>query len=136
MRTSLRLLVATSLLACPACYGTFYTRTEAWRIDDRAGVVGWPLFEAVHADFEAMKWGGHQMQWSIAAFLGLPIDLAADVVLLPFDVLAGLFGCVKNPVATPQVMDELTSRQLALREQQEREAAEISRRLGGRRGPD
>lgn len=133
MRTTLRLLLAPLLLTCPACYGTFYTRTDAWQIDERAEAFGWPLLSAVHADLEAMTCGAHEVQWVVAAFLGLPIDLAADVLLLPFDVVAGLSGSVKNPVATDAVVDALARRRAAQREQQEREAAEISRWLNDRR---
>lgn len=133
MRHPLRILLAAPLLACTSCYGTFYTRTSEWQIDDRAEAFGWPLFEAVHADVDALGMGGHQVHLSVAALFGLPIDFAVDLVLLPLDVVAGLSGSIKNRVGTPEVLDELTLRRVEQLEAQKQAAKDLSRELSGRR---
>lgn len=103
MPKHLRLLLPLLVLAATgACYGTVYTRMPDWRSKSTAQSFGWPLFEAVHADFDmiAQGGGGHQVQWWVSALIGWPVDLVLDVVFLPFDVIGGLSGDEKNRVET------------------------------------
>lgn len=99
LRVLLLLLVVP---ATSACYGTVYTRMPDARSDSATQPFGWPLFEALHADFDMIVQGGggHQVQWWASALIGWPVDLVLDVVLLPFDVIGGLSGGEKRRVVS------------------------------------
>lgn len=89
------------------CYGTGFTRWHAAPPED-ATWLGWPVFEAVHADIWLLTDGGESCKTVILrpfAVLMIPVDLAIDLILLPADVIAGVAGCSKNRVPATDFID-------------------------------
>src|SRR5678815_2197134 len=88
-----------------ASCGTLSTRLPAFAEDSETHLVGWPLFEAVHEDWWWVSGNSTdckaEAMWPILVpfyLVSLPFDIAGDLVLLPLDVVAGLFGWSRERV--------------------------------------
>ena len=103
MRRGIALVLGAALLVTPSC-GTLFTRVIGPVKGDAPPVGWWPGMavagDAVGiAEITKVSWGGDDDEHALIALLGLlclPVDLAIDTVLLPFDLLGGLAGWEKG----------------------------------------
>ncbi len=107
------LLAAVLMTGLSSCIGTVRSR---WEVADSSGrdFFGWPLFAAVGADVDIILTGGTDKGTTslerAAAYPSLPVDLVLDTVLLPFDVIAGLWGFDKRTKPGPSPTEPLPYR--------------------------
>ncbi|MCA8967224.1 MAG: hypothetical protein KDC48_20255 [Planctomycetes bacterium] len=107
------LLLAASFVCLTSCIGTVRSR---WEVADSSGrdFFGWPLLQAVGEDVDIILTGGTTKRATslerAIAYPSLPVDLVLDVVLLPFDVIAGLSGFDKRARPTESPTEPLPYR--------------------------
>ena len=100
------MLAASVCLVGPGCVGTYDSR---WRSGGADAFLGGYQLQAVVVDltylagaFQSMEgshWSGSEL-FTFSLF-SLPLDAALDLVLLPVDLVAWLFGHQKRPISPP-----------------------------------
>lgn len=88
------------LFALSACVGTGRSRLEASQRTGR-DFFGWPLYDSVAEDVDVIVTGGSRPKATSLerafAYPSLLVDLVLDTVLLPLDVIGGIYGMDKRP---------------------------------------
>ena len=95
-------LLPVILLASASSCGTFATRSTGPQTPESGYFFGFPLFASIPHDVDLFIEGGGSCKSlglePIGGVLSLPIDLALEIALLPFDLISGAFGRSRHPM--------------------------------------
>lgn len=94
-------LLLVMLLASVSSCGTFATRSTGPQTPESGYFFGFPLFASIPHDLDLVIEGGHSCKSlgleRVGGVVSLPVDLVIEIVLLPIDLLSGVFGRRRHP---------------------------------------